>query len=121
MLWPSEQNTTMGERMLRRSTAVPSDILTRPAARLLPMKSSSTMNWISSALRLTGPTHQRANLRHGSASLSTFEYTLYGLLHGVFAGFWPSKFCPSHAPSNLPAPRSLVSAVNQLPPSKPPE
>src|SRR4029077_3865 len=31
-----------------------------------------------------------------------------------------SKFCTSQAPSNLPPPRSLVIAVSQLPPSRPP-
>ena len=31
------------------------EVLILPAARLLPMNSSSTMNWISSALRLTWP------------------------------------------------------------------
>ena len=34
-------------------------------------------------------------------------------------GVLVSKFCTSQAPSNLPWPRSLVSAVSQLPPSKP--
>ena len=38
----------------------------------------------------------------------------------VLAGFRFSKFCTSQAPSNFPAPRSLISAVNQLPPSRPP-
>src|SRR5258708_1725417 len=121
MLSPLEQNTTIGERMLRRSTAVPSDVRIFPAARLLPMNSSSTMNWISSAFKLTWPPHQRSNSRYRLASVSTCEYTLYCLDHSVFEGFWPSKFFTSQAPSNLPAPRSLVSAVSQLPPSRPPE
>ena len=51
MLSPLEQNTTIGERMLRRSTIVPSTFLIMPAASLLPMNSSSTINWISSAFR----------------------------------------------------------------------
>src|SRR3954452_8092426 len=121
MLSPSEQKTTIGERILRRSTTWPSDILMRPAARLLPIKSSSTMNWISSAFRLTCPPHQRSNSRYRSASVSTLEYTLYCLVHNVLDGFWFSKFCTSHAPSNLPPPTSPVSAVSQLPPSRPPE
>ena len=44
MLSPFEQNTTIGERILRRSIVAPSDVLMRPAARLLPTNSSSTMN-----------------------------------------------------------------------------
>ena len=57
MLSPFEQNTTIGERMLRRSIIVPSEHLIMPAASLLPMNSSSTMDWISSAFRLTCPPH----------------------------------------------------------------
>ncbi|MNN85329.1 hypothetical protein D3C81_2026040 [compost metagenome] len=49
------------------------------------------------------------------------EYRLYCLDHKVLAGFRFSKFCTSQAPSNLPLPRSLVIAVNQLPPNRPPE
>ena len=62
-LSPFEQNTTIGERMLRRSIAVPSEVLIRPAVRLLPTNNSSTMNWISSAFRLTCPPHQRSKPR----------------------------------------------------------
>src|SRR5215471_1778333 len=121
MLSPLEQNTTIGERILRRSTSPPSEVLIRPVARWLPTKSSSTMNWISSAFRLTCPPHHRSNSRYRSASVSTFENTLYCLVQSVFEGFIFSKFCTSQAPSNLPPPRSLVSAVSQLPPNRPPE
>src|SRR5262249_60944230 len=51
---------------------------------------------------------------------SILEYRLYCLVHSVLAGFWFSKFCTSQARSNLPWPRSLVSAVSQLPPRRPP-
>ena len=43
MLSPFEQNTTIGERMLRRSMVVPSEDWIVPAASLLPMNRSSTM------------------------------------------------------------------------------
>src|SRR5258708_10684801 len=87
ILSPFEQNTTIGDLILRRSTGWPSDILIRPAARLLPTNSSSTMNWISSALRLTCPPHHRSNSRYRSASVSTFEYTMVCLVTYVLQGF----------------------------------
>ncbi|MCY1305919.1 hypothetical protein D9M69_590550 [compost metagenome] len=63
MLSPLEQNTTMGERMLRRSMRMPSDV-TRPAvARRLPTKRLSTMYWISGPFRKTWPPHHFSKLR----------------------------------------------------------
>ena len=63
MLSPFEQNTNIGERMFRRSMALPSEARMPPDASLLPMKRSSTMAWISVAFRLTWPPHQRSNPR----------------------------------------------------------
>ena len=49
----SGDGTTIGERIRRRSSRVPSDSTILPPVSLLPTNSSSTMNWISSAFRLT--------------------------------------------------------------------
>src|SRR5262249_51365101 len=60
MLSPFEQNTTMGERRVRRSVVAPSEIAIFPAARFLPVNKFSTINWIPSASKLTCPPPQRA-------------------------------------------------------------
>jgi hypothetical protein len=54
------------------------------------------------------------------ASLSIFENRLYGFFQKLFAGSRLSKFCTNHAPSKIPFPMSLVKAVSQLPPKRPP-
>src|SRR5262249_31803396 len=57
MLSPFEQNATMGERMLRRSTALPSDVWILPVARLLPTNSSSNdeLHLLGVELDVTAP------------------------------------------------------------------
>ena len=63
MLSPFEQKTTIGERIERRSIAVPSAVRISPAARWLPTKSSSTIHCISSALSSTWAFHHFSNSR----------------------------------------------------------
>ena len=63
ILSPFEQKTMIGERISRRSSRVPAVVTISAVASLLPTKSSSTMNWISSALRSTWPPHQSSKPR----------------------------------------------------------
>ena len=63
MLSPLEQNTTMGERMLRRSMRMPSDVTSPAVARRLPTNNLSTMYWISVPFRNTWPPHHFSKLR----------------------------------------------------------
>ncbi|CFM15762.1 Uncharacterised protein [Bordetella pertussis] len=63
MLSPLEQNTMMGERMLRRSMRMPSEVTSPAVARRLPTNRLSTMYWISGPLRNTCPPHHFSNSR----------------------------------------------------------
>ncbi len=73
MLSPHEQNTMIGERMLRRSTRTPSEVRISPEVSLLPTNRLSAIHCISSALSSTGLPHQVSNSRKRWASVSTLE------------------------------------------------
>ena len=63
MLSPLEQKTMTGERMLRRSSTVPSPVVISAVESLLPTKRSSTIVCISPAFIITWLPHQRSNSR----------------------------------------------------------
>jgi len=113
--------TTIGDLILRRSTVSPFDILMRPGSEIVADEQfiDDELNLLGIQVDVAAPPALEFEVAIGL--VSTFETRLYCLLHSVFDGFWFSKFCTSQAPSNLPPPRSPVSAVSSFPPSKPPE
>src|ERR1700758_1848871 len=80
ILSPQEQNTTIGDRMLRKSIRTPSDVRSCPVDKWFPTNRLSAIHCISSAFSNTGLPHQVSNSRKRSASVSTLEYTLYDLV-----------------------------------------
>ena len=68
----------IGERMLRRSMRVPSDVAIWPVDSRLPTNRLSAIHCISSAFSRTGLPHQVSNSRNRSASVSTLANTMSG-------------------------------------------
>jgi hypothetical protein len=73
---PQEQNTTIGDLMLRKSTRSPRDVRICPLESLLPTNRLSAIHCISPAFKRTGLPHQVSKSRNRSGSVSIFEYTL---------------------------------------------
>src|SRR5262249_30842659 len=67
---PLEQNTMMGDLMLRRSTRIPSEVRNSPLVSLFPTNNWSAIHCISSALSSTGLPHHFSNSRKRGASVS---------------------------------------------------
>jgi hypothetical protein len=63
MLSALEQNTTTGDRMLRRSIRVPSGVVISAVASLLPTNSLSTVYCISTSFSSTWLPPHRSNAR----------------------------------------------------------
>jgi hypothetical protein len=122
MLSPLEQKTTIGERMLRRSTAVPSEVRISPAASLLPTKSSSTIHWISSALSVDVPAPPllEAEIALGLGVDLGVEVVLLGP-ERVGRVLVLEVLHQPGAVEDAVARGREASAVSQLPPSSPPE
>jgi len=70
---PQEQNTMIGDLMLRRSSRSPVELCSSPEASLLPTNSRSAMDRISPAFSNTGLPHHFSNSRKRSGSLSILE------------------------------------------------
>src|SRR5437764_10072833 len=110
---PHEQNTMIGDLMLRRSTRRPLELRSSPEVSLLPTKSWSAIDCISSEFSSTGLPHHFSNSRKRGASVSIFEYRLKIFFQYVLSGCSASKFATRLAPSKMPLPRSPAREVSQ--------